>query len=786
MDGRVTRFGIGQPVRRTEDPRLLRGQGRYGDDVAILTAPGALHAAFVRSPHAHALIGGIDTEAALAIPGVVAVITGKALRAEGRGLLPCQVPLTNADGSAVVYPDRFALPHDAARHVGEAVAMVVAETVAAARDGAEAVAVAWKPLAPVIGAEAARTHPPIHPALGSNRVFDWRGGDEAATARAFADAAFTSETTLRVSRVAPAPMETRGALAAFDAGTGRWTLTTATQGTTEAHGELTGFAMLAPRHALRIVTPDVGGGFGMKNHAYPEHVALLHAAERLGRPVRWQAERTESFLSDSAGRDHAITVSLAFDAAHRITAVRWHWVSDLGAHCVGAGPFVATLGAPRIATGPYMIGAYAVHSEGFLTTTAPIDAYRGAGKPEAAFALEVALEEAARRLGVDAVTLRRINLVPASAMPYRSVTGHVFDSGDFPRVLDHALALADAPGFPARRAEAASRGALRGLGVGCYVEPSGFRDNRVMLAFDRDGGVTLTTSAVTNGQPHETVFAQVVHDRLGIPFDKIRVVQGDSDVSGYASGTAGSRSMTLSGIGIFRCADAVEAKGRRIAARLLEAAEEDVVAERGHFRIAGTDRSVTLEAVAKAAWTPDFVPEGESLGLEAAAHPVQRVPNYPNGCHVAEVEIDAATGAVTLLRYAAVNDFGVVVNPLTLEGQVVGGIAQGVGQILLENMVHDPVSGQVLTASLMDYALPRADDLPGFACETIEIPATTNPLGVKGCGEAGCAGAMPAVLNAVNDALAAVGAGPVDMPTTAERVWQALRRAGRVGGNTEA
>jgi carbon-monoxide dehydrogenase large subunit len=776
MDGGVRRFGIGQPVRRSEDPRLLRGHGRYGEDVAIHAAPGALHAVFVRSPHAHALIGDIDTAAARTVPGVIAVITGAELRAADRGLLPCQVPLRNADGSDVRYPDRYALPHDAARHVGEAVAMVVAETAAAARDGAEAVAVAWAPLEAVIGLAAARAAPAIHPGMTTNRVFDWRGGDEAATARAFAEAAFTSETRLRVNRVAPAPLETRGALAAFDAGTGRWTLTTATQGTAEAHGELSGFAVPASRQALRIVTPDVGGGFGMKNHAYPEHVALLHAAERLGHPVRWQAERTEAFLSDSAGRDHEITVALAFDAAHRITAVRWHWVSDLGAHCVGAGPFVATLGAPRIAAGPYAIAAYAVHSEGFLTNTAPIDAYRGAGKPEAAFALEVALDEAARRLGVDPAALRRINLVPASAMPYRSVTGQVFDSGDFPRVLDHALRLADHAGFPARRAEASARGTLRGLGIGCYIEPSGFRDNRVMLAFDRAGGVTLTTSAVANGQPHETVFAQVLHDRLGIPFEKIRVVQGDSDVSGHASGTAGSRSMTLSGIGILRCAEVVEAKGKRIAARLLEVAEEDMVAERGLFRVAGTDRAVTLEAVAKAAWNPAFVPENESLGLEAAAHPVQRVPNYPNGCHVAEVEIDPETGRVSLVGYTAVTDFGVVVNPLTLRGQVVGGIAQGVGQILLEDVVHDPVSGQVLTASLMDYALPRADDLPGFAWQTIEIPATTNPLGVKGCGEAGCAGAMPAVLNAVNDALSQAGAGPMDMPTTPERVWQALRR----------
>lgn len=772
MDAGVRQFGIGQSVRRSEDPRLLRGMGRYTDDVAILSAPAALHAAFVRSPHAHARIGGIDTSAALAMPGIVAVVTGEELRAAGRGLLPCQMPIP-----AAVFPTRLALPHDAARHVGEAVAMVVAETEAAAQDGVEAVAVDWQEVPPVIGIDAARKGEAIHPEVPGNRVFSWNSGDAAATDRAFASAAHVTETTLKVNRVAPAPLETRGALAAFDAGTGRWTLTTGTQGTAEAHGELTGFAVPAPRQALRVVTPDVGGGFGMKNHAYPEHVALLHAAERLGRPVRWLSGRTEAFLSDSAGRDHEITVSLAFDASHRILAVRWRWLSDLGAYCVGAGPFVATLGAPRIAAGPYDIPAYHLASEGYLTTTAPIDAYRGAGKPEAAFALEVALDEAARRLGIDPAELRRINLVPASAMPYRSVTGQVFDSGDFPRILDAALALADRPGFAARRERAAGQGRLRGLGFGCYVEPSGFRDNRVMLAFDRSGGVTLTTSAVTNGQPHETVFAQVLHDRLGIPFEKIRVVQGDSDVSGHASGTAGSRSMTLSGLGILRCAETVEAKGKRIAARLLEAAEADMVAERGYFRVAGTDRGVTLAAVAQAAWNPAMVPEDEGLGLEASAHPVQRVPNYPNGCHVAEVEIDAETGRVALVAYSAVNDFGVVVNPLTLRGQVVGGIAQGAGQILLEDLAYDPATGQAVTASLMDYALPRADDLPGFAWETVEIPATTNPLGVKGCGEAGCAGAMPAVLNAVNDALSQAGAGPIDMPTTPERVWRALREA---------
>jgi carbon-monoxide dehydrogenase large subunit len=770
------RFGIGQPVRRTEDPRLLRGRGRFVDDLAPREA---LHAVFVRSPHAHARIVSLDAGPARATPGVVAVVTGADLRAAGRGALPCRLSYTGDDGKPVRFPPRLALPHERARFVGEAVAMVVGETLAAARDGAEAVAIDWEPLDPVIGIAAARQAAPIHEGFPGNRVHRWQAGDAAATGRAFAAAAHTVSVPIRINRVSVAPLETRGALASWDGALGRWTLLAATQGTTEAHGELTRDALGVPPQGLRIVTPDVGGGFGMKNHAYPEHVALLHAAQMLGAPVRWQAERTEAFTADSAGRDHEITVELALDAEARITATRWTWTADLGAYCVGFGPAINTIGGPRIVVGPYTIPTFHVRSEGYLTTTAPIDAYRGAGKPEAAYALEVAVDAAAAAIGMDPAELRRRNLVPASAMPYRSATGQTYDSGDFAGVMERALELADRAGFAARRREAETRGMRRGLGFGVYVEPSGFRDNRVQVAFDRAGGVTVTLSAVSNGQPHETVFAQILHDRLGVPFERIRVVQGDSDVTGYASGTAGSRTLTVTGVGLWRCAEAIEAKGRKIAANLLEAAVEDIVAERGRFRIAGTDRAVGITEVAAAAWDPAMVPEDESLGLEAAAHPTQRVPNYPNGCHVAEVEIDPATGVVRLVRYTAVNDFGVVVNPLTLRGQVTGGIVQGVGQILLEDMVYDPETGQTATASFMDYALPRADDLPDIDWATVEIPCATNPLGVKGCGEAGCAGSLPATMNAVSDALRSAGVAadalPLPMPCTPERVWRALR-----------
>lgn len=770
------RFGIGQPVRRTEDPRLLRGRGRFVDDLAPREA---LHAVFVRSPHAHARIVSLDAATARAVPGVVAVVTGADLRAAGRGALPCRLAYADEDGRPVRFPPRLALPHDRARFVGEAVAMVVGETLAAARDGAEAVAIDWEPLDPVIGIAQARIASPIHESIPGNRVHRWQAGDAAATERAFAAAAHAIAVPIRINRVSVAPLETRGALASWDAALGRWTLLAATQGTTEAHGELTRDALGVPPQALRLVTPDVGGGFGMKNHAYPEHVALLHAAQMLGAPVRWQGERTEAFTADSAGRDHEITVELALDAEARITATRWTWTADLGAYCVGFGPAINTIGGPRIVVGPYTIPVFHVRSEGYLTTTAPIDAYRGAGKPEAAYALEVAVDAAAAAIGMDPAELRRRNLVPASAMPYRTSTGQTYDSGDFAAVMERALTLADRTGFPARRREAEARGMLRGLGFGVYVEPSGFRDNRVQVAFDRAGGVTVTLSAVSNGQPHETVFAQILHDRLGVPFERIRVVQGDSDITGYASGTAGSRTLTVTGVGLWRCADAIEAKGRKIAANLLEAAAEDIVAERGLFRIAGTDRAVGIAEVAAAAWDPTMVPEDESLGLEASAHPTQRVPNYPNGCHVAEVEIDPSTGVVRLVRYTAVNDFGVVVNPLTLRGQVTGGIVQGVGQILFEDMAYDPETGQTATASFMDYALPRADDLPDIDWETVEVPCATNPLGVKGCGEAGCAGSLPATMNAVSDALRSAGvdpnALPLPMPCTPERVWRALR-----------
>lgn len=769
-------FGVGSPVRRVEDERLLRGEGRYADDLAPRDA---LFARFVRSPHAHAEIGGIDVTAARAVAGVVAVVTGEELRDAGRGALPCLLSFPQADGTPARYPPRFALPRDRVRFVGEAVAMVVAETAAAAADGAEAVAVAWRPLAPVIGLEAAREAPAIHPEVPGNRVHLWEAGDAAAVDRALATAARTVTVRVPISRVTAAPLETRGAIAQWDHVLRRFTLITATQGTTEAHTELTqhGLGGVAAS-ALRVLTPDVGGGFGMKNHAYPEHVALLHAAQCLGRPVRWQGERTEAFLSDSAGRAHEITVTLALDGEARITAVRWLWLSDLGAYCVGFGPAVGTIGGPRIAVGPYRIPAFHVRSEGYLTTTAPIDAYRGAGKPEAAYALEVAIDQAAAELGLDPAELRRRNLIPPEAMPYRSPTGQVYDSGDFPRLLERALELADRAGFPARRAAAAQEGKLKGFGIGCYVEPSGFRDGRVQLAFDRQGGVVLTTSAVSNGQPHETVFAQVLHERLGVPFDRIRVVQGDSDRTGYASGTAGSRSLTLAAVGVFRAAEVIEAKAKRIAAALLEVSPDDIEVHRGTFRVAGTDRSVTIAEVARAAWNPAFVPEDENLGLEASAHPTQRVANFPNGCHVAEVEIDRATGAVRLVRYTAVNDFGVVVNPLTLRGQVTGAIAQGAGQVLLEGLDYDAETGQLVTASFMDYALPRADDLPEIVWETVEIPCRTNPLGVKGAGEAGCAGALPAVMNAVSDALRSAGvpssALPLAMPVRAETLWRLL------------
>ncbi|MCC7281130.1 MAG: xanthine dehydrogenase family protein [Acetobacteraceae bacterium] len=750
------KFGIGQSVPRTEDPRLLRGQGQFLDDVV---RPGQLHAWFVRSQHAHARVVAIATGAARAVPGVVAVLTGADLDAAGVRRQACPQPI-----AGVIWPSRPALT-SLVRHVGETVAVVLAETRAAARDGAEAVLVEYEALPARIGF--AEGEP----------AFTWREGDAEAVDRAFAAAARIVRHRLHHNRVVPFPMEPRALLVEWDGGAGRLEMLAQTQGAHELQADLAAALGLA-LSAVRVRTGDVGGGFGGRINAYPEHIALAHAARLLGRPVKWLAERAECMLADHAGRGHETELELAIDADARFTALRFRWMSDLGAYATRAGPGIPTLYGSRIVTGCYAIPCQDVSVEGRYTNTVPIDAYRGAGKPEASLAIEAAVDAAAQALGIDPVALRLKNLVPPAKMPWTNAQGQVFDSGDFPAILREALARADHAGLPARRAEAAAAGQVLGWGVCMYVEPSGMRDQRVGVAFRADGTVVLTTTGQSNGQGHATALAQILADRLGVAMERILVVQGDSDLTIAGSGTGGSRVVTVGGAALVRAALVIEAKARRIAAHLLEAAEADIERHDGRMVVAGTDRGIGLAEIAAAAFDPARLPPGEDPGLEATVHHRQPVPNYPNGCHVAELSLDRETGALRLERYVAVNDMGTVINPALLDGQVQGGVAQAVGQVLLEDQTYDPAGGQLLAGSLMDYALPRADDLPSFGLSYRPTPCTTNPLGMKGSGEAGCAGGLGAVFNALADALAAAGAAGVEMPALPGRVFAALHQIG--------
>jgi carbon-monoxide dehydrogenase large subunit len=742
------KFGIGQSVPRTEDPRLLTGRGRFTDNFDL---PGQLHAAFARSPHAHATVR-IDAAPALAVPGVVRVLTGADLDAAGVRHLHSHSPIR------AEWPGRPILA-TTARHVGEAVALVVAETREAARDGAEALGLDWTPHAPRIGW------------ANGEAAFTWRQGDAAAVDRAFAAAARVVRHLVHHNRIAVVPMEPRALLAEWDSGEGRLTMRAQTQGVHALQEDLAA-ALGLDLTAVRVLTGDVGGGFGGRIHAYPEHVAVAHAARVLERPVKWLAERGECFATDHAGRGHDTLVELALDGGARFTALRFTWMSDLGAYVTTAGPGVPTVYGSRVVTGCYAIPVQEAIAEGRTTTTVPVDAYRGAGKPEAHYALERAVDEAAHQIGMDPLELRRRNLVRADQMPWRNAQGQVFDSGDFPGLLHDATAE---DGFPARAAAARTEGKVLGRGIGMYVEPSGARDGRVSLAFRPDGTVVCTVTAQANGQGHETAFAQVVAEQLGLPIARIKVVQGDSDLSVSGSGSGGSRSMTVAAVGILRTSQVILAKARRIAAHLLEAAEADLEFQDGRFIIVGTDRVMTLQAIAAASFQPAKLPPGEDQGLEASVHHTQPVANFPSGCHVAEVLLDPETGALTLTRYSTLNDFGTVVNPKLLEGQVAGGVVQGIGQALLENQAYDRVTGQLLAGSLMDYALPRAADLPGLDLGLRPTACTTNPLGIKGCGEAGCSGSLPAVMNAVNHALRQAGGTTVDMPATPQAVWRALK-----------
>jgi carbon-monoxide dehydrogenase large subunit len=781
--------GIGARVLRKEDPRFLTGRGEFVADLAV---PGALHCAIVRSPHAHARIRAIDAGAAASTPGVVAVLTGADMAADRVGPMRSLWSIRSHDGAPMAEPPRWALAREFVRHVGEPVTVVLAEHHGAALDAAELVEIAYEPLAAVTAAADALASgaPQVHAGAPGNVCFRWQRGDPGAVERAFATAAHTVELQLRNQRIAGCAIEPRAAIALPGADGESLTLYAATQVphfVRRLVAEQLGVAELA----IRVVAPDVGGGFGYKGKHYPEETIVAWAARRLRRPVRWVATRTESFVSDLQARDHVTRCALALDHDGRFAGLRVETLANLGAYVSTVGAAIPSAIYTALLAGVYATPAIHVSVTGVFTTTVPTDAYRGAGRPEACFVLERLADEAARALGLDRAEIRRRNLVPASAMPYRTPIGPTYDCGDFPRVFARALALAGYAGFDARRDAAAARGVLRGIGIACFVESSGVAPSKLAGALgarvgffesaevriDATGAVQASLGTHSHGQGHATTFAQVLASRLGVPLAKIRIVEGDTAAVPYGTGTFGSRSLAVGGSALDLAATKIIEKGRRIAAHRLEAADADVGFAHGRFVVKGTDRGVAFADVARAAHTAHDLPPGMEPGLQENAFYDPSNFAFSNGVHLCEVEVDPDTGVVRIVGYWAVDDVGTVVNPMIVEGQLHGAIAQGAGQALGEACVYD-AHGQLVSASFLDYALPRGEDLPEPASENDESqPCTHNPLGAKGCGEAGTIAAPAAVVNAILDALAPLGVEGIEMPATPHRVWQAIVRA---------
>ena len=767
---------MGQPVRRSEDRRFITGAGRYTDDIVL---PRETVGYVLRSPHAHATIRAIDTSAAQTAPGVLGIFTGADLERDGIGKIPCVVPLKNRDGSRIKMVEHPLLAVGRVRHVGDGVAFVVAETAAAAKDAAELIRVDYDIL-PAI-ADAVRAAEPGAPLvwdnIPGNLCFDWETGNRKTTEAAFANAKHVIELNLVNNRLVANSMEPRGALGAYDAAEDRFTLYTSTQGSHAIRRLLAASVFRFAEHRIRVVTPDVGGGFGMKLFLYPEHGLVLYAARKLGRPVKWIGERGESFLSDAQGRDNVTRARLALDADLNFLAVDVETTANLGAYLSNFGTFIPTMAGTAMLAGVYRTPAAVVRVKGVYTNTVPVDAYRGAGRPEANYALERLVDHAARQLGVAPAELRRRNFIPPEAMPFKTVLGMTYDSGEFAKNLADALKRADADGFAARKAQSAARGKLRGFGLSTYIEQCGGGfDEMAEVRFDSSGAVTVIVGSQSSGQGHQTAYAQLVADGLGIPFDRVRVHQGDTDVVGFGRGTGGSRSLPVAGNALSIAIQRIVDKGKKIAAHRLEAAEADIEFSEGHYVIAGTDKRVSMVEVAQAAHNPLLLPADFEPGFDEKAHYLPAAHTFPNGCHVCEVEIDPDTGVTTVLRYVVVDDFGNVVNPMLLAGQIHGGVIQGIGQALIEGCVYDD-GGQLVTGSFMDYAMPHADDVPAIEFAYNVVPCRTNPLGVKGAGEAGAIGAPPAVINAVVDALAGLGIKTIEMPATPHSVWRAIQQA---------
>ncbi len=778
---------IGASVRRKEDYRFLTGGGKYTDDV---TLPGQSYAYFVRSPHAHAKILKINKSAALKAPGVIAVYTGDDTAADKMGGLPCGWLIKDVKGEPMKEPPHPPLAQGKVRHVGDQVAVIIAETYNQAKDAAELLEVDYDVLPAVVDAvEALKPGAPqVHDGAPNNRCYLWSLGDKAATDAAFAKAHHVTKIDITNNRLIPNAIEPRAALAHYNRADESYTLYVANQNPHVERLLMTAFVLGLPEHKVRVIAPDVGGGFGSKIFLYAEDVIVTWASKKVNRPVKWTADRSEAFLSDAHGRDHHTHAELAMDKDGKFLGLRVKTIANLGAYLSTFGSSVPTYLYGTLLAGQYTTPAIYVEVDAAFTNTTPVDAYRGAGRPEATYVLERIVSQAAREMNLDQAEIRRRNFI--TAFPYQTPVALMYDIGDYKSCLDKAQKLADVAGFPARRAEAEKRGKKRGLGYSTYIEACGLAPSNIAGALGAraglfeageirvhpTGSVTVFTGSHSHGQGHETTFAQVVAARLGIPVESVDVVHGDTGRMPFGMGTYGSRSIAVGGAAIMKALDKIEAKGKKIAAHLLEAAESDIEFKDGKFTVAGTDKSVPFGGVAFSAYVPHNYPLDKlEPGLNETAFYDPGNFTYPAGTHIAEVEVDPETGVVQIVNFSAVDDFGNIINPMIVEGQVHGGLAQGIGQAMLENCVYDQETGQLLTGSYMDYAMPRAADLPSFKVDTHVTPCTHNPLGVKGCGEAGAIGSPPAVVNAVIDALAPLGVKHLEMPLTPERVWRAIQ-----------
>jgi len=766
----LMKFGIGQPVTRQEDPVLLKGQGRYTDDINL---PNQAYAVMVRSQVAHGIIKGIDTSAAKQMPGVLGVWTGADLNAAGFGPLKTLIPVPNRDGSPMKTPVRYSLATDKVRFVGDPVAFVVAGTLAEAKDAAEAVELDIESLPAVTDSRAAAEPdaPTLFDDVPGNVCLDYHFGDSEKVAEAFAEAAHVARLPLISNRIVVCAMEPRSAIGDYDAASDRYTLRAGSQGVFGLKHQMADLLQIKPAQ-MRVLTGNVGGSFGMKGSRGVEYAGLFHASKILGRPVKWTDDRSGSFLSDQHGRDHDFTGELALDKDGTFLAVRLTGFANVGAYLANVGPLMGSMGVTRNLAATYRTPLIEVETKVMFTNTSPVGAYRGAGRPEANYFMERLIETAARGMGLDSVEVRRRNQIRPEEMPYKTASGTTYDSGEFSALLDKALKLADVDGFAARKAESKARGKLRGMGIGDYLEVTAPPTKEMGgLRFEPNGDVTIITGTLDYGQGHASPFAQVLTEKLGIPFGRIKLIQGDSDLLIAGGGTGGSKSIMASGAAIVEASEKSIDQGKKIASVVLEASSADIEFKAGRFTIVGTDRGIGILELAQKLHGGLSLPDDVPKTLDVS-HVHEAAPSaFPNGAHVAEVEIDPDTGVVDVVKYTMVSDFGTVINPLMVEGQSHGGVMQGIGQALMERTVYNE-DGQLLTGSYTDYALPRADDAPSFAMGYHSVPATTNVLGAKGCGEAGCAGSLPSVMNAVVDAL---GGKHIDMPATPERVWNALR-----------